>query len=68
MMSDGVWDNLARVEGPEDWLENLLEQVNSNDPQTLADSLLYVAKRAAGNCAADDMCVLVARLEQSSVI
>ena len=67
MMSDGIWDSLDSVDGPEGWLEDLLAQVESNDPQTLADSLLYIAKKAAGNQAPDDMCVLVACFEQNNI-
>jgi stage II sporulation protein E len=67
MMSDGIWDSLDKVDGPEGWLEDLLAQVDSSDPQTIADSLLYIAKKAAGNQALDDMCVLVACFEQNNI-
>jgi len=64
LMSDGIWDIFDGVEGPKGWLEGLLEQVDGSDPQTLADYLLFIAKKAAGNLAPDDMCVLVANLQQ----
>lgn len=66
LMSDGVWDIFDGVEGPQGWLEGLLEQVDSSDPQVLADYLLFIAKKAAGNLAPDDMCVLVANLQHKN--
>lgn len=67
MMSDGVWEVFDNVTEPEQWLEEFLEQVDIAAPQTLADYLLYLAKKTVGNRASDDMCLLVARLENKAV-
>ena len=64
MMSDGLWDALDSVEKPEERIEGLLAGLESFDPQVVADYLLFKAKRAAGNKATDDMCVMVACLEK----
>ncbi|MDD4146576.1 MAG: stage II sporulation protein E [Clostridia bacterium] len=64
MMSDGIWDVWDSVEKPEERLEALLAKFEVFDPQVVADSLLFMAKKAAGERAPDDMCVLVASLEK----
>ncbi|MDD2433264.1 MAG: SpoIIE family protein phosphatase, partial [Clostridia bacterium] len=64
MMSDGVWDVLESVEKPESRVETLLTEFEIFEPQVVADYLLFMAKKAAGNQVPDDMCVLVASLEK----
>jgi len=64
MMSDGLWDALESIEKPEEGLDNILLKLEVFDPQVVADYLLFKAKKAAGNQASDDMCVMVACLEK----
>jgi len=64
MMSDGLWDALESIEKPEERLENILAKLEVFDPQVVADYLLFKGKKAAGNQAIDDMCVMVACLEK----
>lgn len=64
MMSDGVWDVLESVEKPESRVEMLLTEFEIFEPQVVADYLLFMAKKAAGNQVPDDMCVIVASLEK----
>ncbi|MGI6144339.1 MAG: stage II sporulation protein E [Clostridia bacterium] len=64
MMSDGLWDALESMEKPEERWDNLLAKLEVFDPQMVADYLLFQAKKAAGNQALDDMCVMVACLEK----
>ncbi|MDD2401265.1 MAG: stage II sporulation protein E [Clostridia bacterium] len=67
MVSDGIWDILDNTKGPQGWLEEALEQIDISDPQTLADYILFIAKKAVGNESPDDMCVLVANIENENV-
>mgnify|MGYP001037939409 CR=1 FL=1 len=61
LMSDGIWDVLAYPDG--DW-ETLLNNFEAFEPQVVADYLFFMAKKAAGGEIADDMCVLVAGLQE----
>ncbi len=67
MMSDGIWDILSNTDGPVGWFEDLLAQLEYTDPQQIANYILFLAKKAAGNKALDDMSVQVARIEQREI-
>lgn len=67
MMSDGVWDVLYNSDGPTGWFEDLLTQLEYSDPQQIANYILFLAKKAAGNKALDDMSIQVARIEQRDI-
>jgi stage II sporulation protein E len=66
MMSDGVWDVLDSVEPPEARLETLLSKFEIFDPQVVAEYILFMAKKAAGNQVPDDMCVIVAYIDKKA--
>ncbi len=63
MMSDGVWDAINNAGGPAGWFEEVLKKINMTNTQRAAKNLLYLAKKAGGNRAGDDMCVQIARIE-----
>lgn len=67
MMSDGIWDVLYNTDGPAGWFEDLLTQLEYTDPQQIANYILFLAKKAAGNKALDDMSIQVARIEQREI-
>ena len=67
MMSDGVWDAICNAGGPDGWLEDIIKQMELSNPQQVANYLLYLAIKAAGNRITDDMCVQVARIEQTEI-
>jgi len=62
MMSDGVWEAVYNAGGPIAWLEEVLTDQEYSNPHKLAGYLLYLAKKATGNKAKDDMCIQVAYL------
>lgn len=66
MMSDGVWEALYNAGGPAGWLEEVLRKMDLDDPQQVADNLLYLAKKASHK-AADDMTVQVARIDLEEI-
>lgn len=67
MMSDGVWEAINSAGGPAGWFEDVLQRMDLENPQQIADNILYLAKKAAGSKAQDDMCVQVARLEAQKI-
>lgn len=64
MMSDGVWEAIYESGGSGGWLDDILKQIQNNDPQKVAGYLLYLAKKATGNKARDDMCIQIALIEE----
>jgi stage II sporulation protein E len=67
LMSDGVWEAVSNAVGPAGWLEDVLKKLDLNNPQQVASHLLYLARKASGNKARDDLCILVARLETPDI-
>lgn len=67
MMSDGVWEAINNAGGPAGWFEDALRRMEQGDPRQIAENILYLAKKAAGNKAEDDMCVQVARMESQEI-
>jgi len=67
LMSDGVWEAVGSAGGPAGWLEDVLKKIDLTNPRQVAGNLLYLAQKASGNKAKDDMCILVARLETADL-
>lgn len=61
MMSDGISD-LPSNQDDTAWLEELINQADTLNPQKLADMILDEAKEKVGGVALDDMTVLVFRV------
>ena len=57
MATDGV-----TAADEEDWIKHVLKHCRYNNPQDIADHLLYEAERRQDNSPKDDMTVLVARV------
>lgn len=55
MMSDGISESKI-------WLEEVIEQLDTLNPQKIADYILDLAKEKSGGTASDDMTVLVFRV------
>lgn len=66
MMSDGVWEAINNAGGPAGWFEDVLQRMDKDNPQQIADNILYLAQKAA-QIAKDDMCVQVALIESQDV-
>jgi len=62
MMSDGILDADKNLEDKEKWVVDLLKEINSRNPQFIADELLRAAYEKYGNLIEDDMTVLVSKI------
>lgn len=62
MMSDGVLDANMEVENKEEWMINIINEINTVNPQRLADQIIDKAQQASGGLARDDMTVLVTKV------
>ncbi|WP_181351170.1 stage II sporulation protein E [Thalassobacillus sp. CUG 92003] len=63
MMSDGMMEGPKHVENVELWLKRKIREINSEDPQTIADVLLEEVIRSQSGGIVDDITVLVARID-----
>jgi stage II sporulation protein E len=64
LVSDGVYDAAQNLYDKEDWLRRQIEQLQTDDPQEIADTLLEAAVRVNHGQILDDMTVLVATIER----
>lgn len=64
LVSDGVYDAAMHVYDREEWLRSQIEQLETEDPQGIADTLLEAAVRVGDGQIQDDMTVLVARIRR----
>jgi stage II sporulation protein E len=62
MMSDGIFDAPKNVENPDAWMKRKIAEMQTNDPQELADLLLEEVIRTAGGSINDDMTVVVSKI------
>ncbi|MUV38036.1 Protein-serine/threonine phosphatase [Lentibacillus sp. JNUCC-1] len=62
MMSDGIFDGPKHVQNTDIWLKRKVREMQTNDPQTIADLLLEEVVRTRGGEIADDMTVLVTKV------
>ena len=63
LLSDGLYDAQRRLYDKEDWLKGQIERLETNDPQSIADTLIEAAIRLNHGEIHDDMTVLVAVIE-----
>lgn len=62
MMSDGVLDANEEVEDKERWMSRLIEDIDSVNPQRIADIIMDSANRVVDEHKKDDMTVLVTKI------
>lgn len=62
MMSDGLFDAPKGVENKEAWVKRKILELETDDPQEIADLLLEEVIRIAGGSIEDDMTVIVAKV------
>jgi stage II sporulation protein E len=62
LMSDGVYDAPNQLYDKDDWLRRQISRMETDDPQSIADTLLEAAVRLNHGEIHDDMTVLVARI------
>ncbi len=64
MMTDGIYDAPGHAVNKELWMKRILQEMKSEDPQTIADSLLEMVVRWHHGSISDDMTVVVSRIER----
>lgn len=62
MMSDGVLESNEEVNNKEKWMIEIIEKIDSLNPQTIANMILKEAKNASKDAIKDDMTVLVTKV------
>ncbi|MCL6606020.1 MAG: stage II sporulation protein E [Paenibacillus sp.] len=63
MMTDGIYDAPGYAVNKEIWMKRMIQELEGNDPQEMADSLLEKVIRYQGNEVHDDMTIVVSRLD-----
>ena len=64
MCSDGILESNTEYENKELWLKNLLENIESQEPEKIANIIMQEAIDNGLGIAKDDMTIIVAKLEQ----
>ena len=62
MMTDGILDAPGHAINKEQWMKRVLQELDEDDPQEIADSLLDTALRQYPGGIKDDMTVVVTRI------
>ena len=65
MMSDGIFEGPKHVENTEFWLKRKIKELQTDDPQAIADLLLEEVIRTRGDIN-DDMTVVVAKVKHNT--
>ncbi|MGN7765803.1 stage II sporulation protein E [Paenibacillus sp. 22594] len=63
MMTDGIYDAPGYAVNKEIWMKRLIQELEGDDPQVMADNLLEKVIRYQGNEIHDDMTIVVSRLD-----
>ncbi|MNB98131.1 Stage II sporulation protein E [compost metagenome] len=63
MMTDGIYDAPGYAVNKEIWMKRLIQELEGDDPQDMADELLEKVIRYQGNEIHDDMTIVVSRLD-----
>ncbi len=64
MMSDGIYEAPRHIENRQMWMKRLISELETDDPQQVADLLLEKVIRQHSGQIVDDMTVLVARIDR----
>lgn len=63
MMTDGVYDAPGHAVNKEMWMKRIIQEIETEDPQEIADCLLETVVRYHEGEIADDMTIVVARID-----
>lgn len=63
MMTDGIYDAPGYAVNKEIWMKRMIQELEGDDPQDMADSLLEKVIRYQGNEIHDDMTIVVSRVD-----
>lgn len=66
MLTDGVYEAPRQIENKELWLRRMITEIETNEPQEVADLLLEKVVRFHEGQILDDMTVLVARISRNT--
>ncbi|MDD2446911.1 MAG: stage II sporulation protein E [Tissierellia bacterium] len=62
MMTDGVLDSSPGNDNPETWMKKVIEGIDTQNPQSLADEIMKIAKMSSKNIIKDDMTLMVTKV------
>ncbi|GAA0439418.1 stage II sporulation protein E [Lentibacillus halophilus] len=66
MMSDGILDGPKHVENTDIWIKRKIQELQTDDPQAIADILLEEVVRTRSGAIEDDMTVVVTKVQKNS--
>ncbi|WP_100374394.1 stage II sporulation protein E [Bacillus sp. FJAT-45037] len=66
MMSDGIFDAPKHVENKEMWIRRVINELETTDPQEIADVILEKVIRSGEGFIEDDMTVVVAEVKRNT--
>ncbi|MCU9615275.1 stage II sporulation protein E [Caldibacillus lycopersici] len=66
MMSDGIFEGPKHIENIDLWLKRKILEIETNDPQEIADLLMEEVIRTRGGYIEDDMTVVVAKIKHNN--
>jgi stage II sporulation protein E len=66
MMSDGVFEGPKHVENYDAWMKRKIQELETNDPQEVADLIMEEVIRSRSGLIEDDMTVTVAKIKHNT--
>lgn len=66
MMSDGVFEGPKHVENYDAWMKRKIQELETNDPQEVADLIMEEVIRSRSGLIEDDMTVTVAQIKHNT--
>ncbi|MBH0158989.1 MULTISPECIES: stage II sporulation protein E [Fictibacillus] len=65
MMSDGIYEAPRHIENIDAWLKRKIREIDTEDPQEIADIIMEEVIRSGNNGIEDDMTVAVTKIEKN---
>lgn len=66
MMSDGIFEGPKHIENHDLWMKRKIHEMETNDPQEVADIIMEEVIRSRGGHIEDDMTVVVAQINRNT--
>ncbi|WP_044895782.1 stage II sporulation protein E [Bacillus alveayuensis] len=66
MMSDGIFEGPAHVENYDVWMKRKIKELQTNDPQEVADLIMEEVIRTCSGRIEDDMTIVVAKIKRNT--
>lgn len=66
MMSDGIFEGPKHVENYDLWMRRKIREIETKDPQEIADLIMEEVIRTRSGMIEDDMTIVVAKLEHNT--